>query len=157
MTTPVSTALARRFRVDIDTAWPAGPATWTQFLGVTDLKGIDPKPVNKARVTYDTDGWQGSQKTMQEISPEITFQRDLDATGGPLTCHEVVRAALDAFGEDGTVHIRWYDRSGLGEAYEFYGIPAWERSATGVEDLEMIKLSLTDIGRGRIPITNPLA
>jgi len=153
---PTTTALARRFAVDVDTAWPSGPPVWARLYGMTDFKPMV-KPTNKATSDYETEGNAGNQKVMQETSVEVTYLRKLDAAGAPMDAHEAIRKAVPLFDDDGTVHLRWYDRTGAPEAYEFYGIPAAEPAATGVEDLDGLKVSFADVGRGAIPITNPIA
>lgn len=150
-----TTELARRFRIDIDTGYP-GAASWSQLLGVSDFKWTV-KPTNQESSDYDGD-WVGMQKTKLALTAEITYLRKKTIAGDVLDpAAEAIRAAEREFGEDGNVHLRWYDRNGGAEAYEAYMIPEISRANSGQADLDAISVSLTDVGQGLLDITNPAA
>lgn len=148
------TALARKFRVDIDTGYP-GAATWTQLLGVSDFT-VTVDETQQSTSDYDSD-WEGSQRTKLKFSGEITILRKQTFAGVLDPAAEYIRASADQFGQAGHVHLRWYDRDGGPEAYEAYCWAKWERANSGEADLEAVKIGLTDVGSGRVAITNPAA
>jgi hypothetical protein len=150
-----TTALARRFKVDVDTAYPAGPAAWAPLLGMTDFKPAV-TPTLQESSDYDSDGWVGQEKTMQAWAIEATVLRKKDAAGAFPPAQETIRLAEDQFGEDARVHVRWYDRDGGDEAYEGVALVQWARANSGVADLDAATITLTGDG-ARTLIANPLA
>lgn len=150
-----TTALARKFRVDIDTGWP-GAASWAQLKGVTDWKDAV-EPTHQSQADYDSD-WEGMQRTKLKWSAEVTFLRKQTVAGDVLDpAAEKIRASVDQFGEAGKVHVRWYDREGGAEAYEAYTLATWSRANSGQADLDAVSVKFEDVGAGRALITNPLA
>lgn len=162
MTGPISapsttTELARRWRIDVDTAYPGGGPSWSQLLGVDDFKPPSEyiKPVEEEKSDYDSD-WVGKRHTKLEASGEVTFFREKTIVGVRDAAAEALYTARLGLGEDGVVHIRWYDRyNASGEAYEMYANVTWETSASGASNLEKIKVSFTDYGSGVGTITHP--
>jgi hypothetical protein len=150
-----TTALARRFKVDVDISFPAGPVTWAPLLGITDFKPAVAPTLQEAS-DYDSDGWVGQEKTMQAWTAEVTILRKKDNAGLFPPAQEALRACEDKFGEAARAHIRWYDRDGGDEAYEGYAIVQWARANSGVADLDAATVTLTGDG-ARTPIANPLA
>jgi hypothetical protein len=150
-------ALARRFRVDVDTGYPSA-AAWTALTGITEVAPKIESTLQDAD-DYDSDGWGGSEKTMQKWSVEITVLRTNDNAGAFPAAQEALRAAQIGFGTDCRAHIRWYDRNGAAEAYEGYGIVQWERANSGVTDLDAAKITITAAAGSSslTAITNPLA
>ncbi|GAA2327552.1 phage tail tube protein [Dactylosporangium salmoneum] len=150
-----TTALARRFKVDIDTNWPATPPVWNPLLGITDFKpGVAPTLQDAS--DYDNDGWVGQEKTQQAWTATATYLRKKNQAGQFPVAQEYLRAAEDQFGDEARAHIRWYDRDGGDEAYEGYGIVGLERANSGVTDLDAVTATITGDG-ARTPIANPLA
>lgn len=150
-----TTALARRFRVDIDTGFP-GAASWAQLKGVTDWKDAV-EPTHQGSGDYDSD-WEGMQRTKLKWSAEATFLRKQTLAGDVLdAAAEKIRASIDQFGEAATVHLRYYDRDGGSEAYEVYALATWSRANSGQADLDAVTVKFEDVGQGRTTITNPLA
>lgn len=150
-----TTALARRFKVDVDVAWPSGPADWQPLLGITDFKPAVAPTLQEAS-DYDSNGWVGQEKTMQAWTAEVTLLRKKDNAGAFPPAQEALRAAEDQFGQDARAHVRWYDRDGGEEAYEGYALVQWARANSGVADLDAATVTLTGDG-ARTLITNPLA
>ncbi len=151
-----TTELARRFRIDVDTAYPGGGPTWVQLKGVTDWK---PSIKSTLQESSDYDGdWVGMEKTKLALTAEVTFLRKKTIAGDvPNAAQETLRAAETEFGEAGLVHVRWYDRNGGDEAYEGYFHVEWSRANSGQADLDAVSVTLTDYGQGRIEIANPAA
>lgn len=150
-----TTALARRFKVDIDVAWPSGPEDWQPLLGITDFKPVVTPTLQDAS-DYDNEGWVGQEKTQQAWVNTMTYLRKKNGTGAFPAAQEYLRAAEDQFGDEARAHTRWYDRDGGDEAYEGVGIVGLERANSGVTDLDAVSATITGDG-ARTPIANPLA
>lgn len=149
------TALARRYRVDVDLATTGGPQ-WTWLPGIQEF---DPKvdPTQQDATTYDDDGWTDQTVTQLAWSLELTMLRRCHPdTKAFNAAQERLRQASEQFGDGSRVHVRWYDKEGRDEAYEGYALVSWERDGTATDDLESINVTLTGKGK-RTPIANPLA
>lgn len=141
-------ALARRLRIDVS----ADGATWLQLKGVTDLNPqVNPNLQDSS--TYDSNGWGASEITMNSWKLDVTILRQTVA-GVFDPAQELVRACVAQFGTAARVYVRWYDKNGAPEAFSGYAIVEWNRSKTGVADLDEAKLSLTGDG-ALTPIANP--
>jgi hypothetical protein len=152
------TALARKFKVEVSTVYPAVPTSgdWSQVIGISDLT---PKvdPTMQDADDYDSDGWGRSEKTFQKWSLELTFFRKKDGVSGDYNAaQEIIRAAEDQFGDGSRVEVRWYDRDGGPEAFQGVANVQWERANSGVTDLDAAKVTLTGDGP-RTTISNPAA
>lgn len=153
-----TTALARRFLIDIDTAYPS-TASWSQLTGVTEFAPKVEATLQDAD-DYDSDGWGGSEVTMVKWSAEITFLRQKDNVGAFPAAHQaLLDAAASVDPADRRIHIRWYDRDGGTEAYEGTGVIQLERANSAVADLDAAKVTLTAAAGSAqlLTITNPLA
>lgn len=150
-----TTALARRFKCDIDVAWPSGPESWQPLLGMTDFKPVVTPTLQDAS-DYDNDGWVGQEKTQQGWVATTTYLRKKNQAGAFPPAQEYLRLAEDQFGEEARAHIRWYDRNGGDEAYEGVGIVGNERANSGVTDLDAVTTTITGDGAREL-IANPLA
>lgn len=133
-------SLARRFRVDVS----ADGVSWLQLKGMTDFNPqVNPNTEDSS--TYDSDGWASSEITMNAWSVEVTVQRQ--TVGGVFDPgQELVRARQAKFGEDARIYVRWYDKTGAPEAHSGRGIVEWNRSKSGVKDLDEAKASITGDG-----------
>lgn len=141
-------ALARRYRIDVS----ADGATWLQLKGVTDFNP-QVKPDTKDSSTYDSNGWAASEITMNSWSVTATVLRQTN--GGVFDpAQELVRARQAQFGDAARIYVRWYDNSGAPEAYSGRGIVEWNRSQSGVADLDAATVSITGDG-ALASITNP--
>jgi len=136
----MATALARRFRIDVS----ADGTTWLQLKGVTDFNPqISPNKQDSS--TYDSNGWGASEITMNSWSVDITVLRQTTA-GVFDPAQELVRARVAQFGDAARIYVRWYDNSGAAEAFSGRGIVEWNRSKTGVTDLDEAKATITGDG-----------
>lgn len=158
MTSPTTTvtALARRFAVDIDIT-PGGAATWQPLVGIEDLKPVFTQRREKDE-SYDDLGSEREAITGNSWGLELKVIHRAGADGVTMNAtQEYVRTkglATDAL--TGETHIRWYDRSGIGEAWDGRCLVDWapDGGNGGARDLVAVKLS----GQGaRAAITNPNA
>lgn len=144
----MTTALARRFKVDVS----ADGTSWIPVKGISDLNPPI-KPTLVAADDYDTDGWNGFEKTMQSWIVTLKVLRKTIA-GVFDQGQELIRAAQLGFGDAARVYVRWYDRNGAPEAFSGRAIVGWEPSKTGVADLDEVSITLTGDG-ALAPIMNP--
>lgn len=151
--TPV-TALARRFRVEIDMSTTETP-NWQVCPGVVGF-GFTADPNIEDSTEYDMDGWTSNTKTAQEWEATLTFNRKMDKAATAYSpVHEKIRKAwLGAYGAASEIHLRWYDRNGLPEAYEGWAIPAWEPQNDEATDLDQVEVTFTGNGP-LLDIANP--
>jgi len=141
-------ALARRFRIDVS----ADGTTWVQLKGVQDFNPqVSPNLEDSS--TYDSNGWGASEITMNEWSVAVTVLRQTTA-GVFDPGQELVRARQAQFGDAARVYVRWYDNSGAPEAYSGRAIVEWNRSQSGVKDLDAAQATLTGDG-ALASIANP--
>lgn len=54
------------------------------------------------------------------------------------------------------MHLRFFDRNGLPEAYVGKGLPNWEPQGGEARDLDQVQVTFTGTGP-LTPITNPVA
>lgn len=148
----MTTALARRFRVDVSTL--AAPSTWVAFRGINDLNPPI-TPTLQGADDYDTNGWASFEKTMQAWI--LTIKALRKTTAGVFDPgQELVRGSQLGFGDAARVNVRWYDRNGAPEAFQGVAIVGWVPSKTGVADLDEVTCTLT--GDGTLtPIPNPFS
>lgn len=146
-----TTALARRFRVDVtsDLTLAGG---WTQLPSMDDFNPqITPNKVDST--TYDTNGWASMEITLQAWSLVIKALRQPSAGVYP-PAQELVRLCQGQFGTAARCGVRWYDKAGAPEAWQGVAIAEWNESKTGVADLNEVQITLT--GDGILTsITNP--
>jgi len=149
----MSTALARKFRCDVtsDLTLAAG---WLQLNGISDFKpSVKPTLVDAS--AYDTAGSASFEKTFEEWTASTTVMRRT-AAGVYDAGQELVRAAtVGQFGDSARVGFRWYDKNGGTEAYKGVALPEWERSQSGVKDLDVVAISFTGTDVPLALITNP--
>lgn len=159
MSTPVEetkeTALARRFRVEVNLGTAEVP-DWQVCPGVVGF-GWTAEPNIEDSTEYDEGGWTSNEKTSQSWEAVVSFNRKTNAAQTVFAAvHEAIRHAFFAYGADSKVHLRWYDRNGLPEAYEGRAIPEWEPQNDEATDLDQIEVTFTGDG----PLTeidNPAA
>lgn len=160
MTAPThTTEIARRWKLDVDTAYPGGGPSWSPLLGIEDFKPPSDvvEPIAETKSDYDSD-YEGTRHVKLKISGEVTFFREKTLVGVKDPAAQKLYAARLLLGEDAVVHVRWYDRNdNTGEAYEAYVNVKWESSATGASNLEKIKVTFSDYGGGLGVIAHPLA
>lgn len=143
-------ALARRFRIDVS----SDGTTWVQVKGVTDFNP-QVTPNKQDSTTYDSNGWDSVEISANAWSVTLKVLRQTVA-GVFDPGQELIRARQSQFGAAARLYIRWYDNTGLPEANTGYAIVEWNRSKTGVKDLDEAQATLTGDG-ALTAITNPYA
>jgi hypothetical protein len=148
----MSLALARRFRIDVST----DNATWIKLGAIQDFATSE-TPTNQAADTYDTNGYNGFEKTMTGWKLVAKFFRPTTANVPSDPGQAIVEAARFQFGTAARVYVRWYDKNGAtAGAYSGLALVDWQQSKTGVADVEEITATFT--GDGVLTaITNPYA
>ncbi len=155
MTTPV-TALARRWALQLDMSAAKDGSDWQTVIGVTEFNPAA-EPNIEDSSDYDSGGWAGNTKTGQSWELGVTINRRInDQTKVYHVTHEALRVAAFAFGSASQVHVRYYDRDGLPEAYEGTALVTWAPSGGEYTALDQVELTLTGDGP-LLLITNPVA
>jgi hypothetical protein len=138
-----------------------GPVTvtgdhWVQVRALTEFTPkVDTNLEDDS--DYDSDGWSSSTKTQLGWALSAKVARKIGVeSGDPDPGQEVLRAAAEAFGADGIVHVRWYDRDGGPEAYSGYAEVSWSPDGGDTKALATVTVDLTGKG-ARTAITNPAA
>jgi hypothetical protein len=153
--TPV-TALARRWRLEIDMSAAKDGSDWQLVVGVTDFSPAA-EPNIEDSSSYDSEGWAENTKTGQSWELGVTINRKInDSVKVYHPTHEAFRLASFAFGSASEVHVRYMDRNGLPEAYEGTALVTWAPSGGEYTALDQVEMTLTGTGP-LVPITNPLA
>lgn len=140
--------LARRLAVDIST----DNSTWVRLLGTTDVNDQD--NMTEQDVTdYDNNGFGSTEVTLHTWALTVKFNRKSNA-GVFDAVQETIRAARFKFGDQARVYVRWYDRNGRNDGKSGRALVEWNRSKTGVTDVEEITVQFK--GDGLLSdITNP--
>jgi hypothetical protein len=156
VTSPVSTitALARRFAVEVDVN-PSGTADWQPLIGVEECK-----PGRMARKdkdeAYDDLGAERSAITGSSWTLDLKVIHRTATDGVTFNAVQehlrVKSEASDAF--TGEAHVRWFDRSGTGEAWEGRCLVDWTPDGGNGGARDLITVKLTGQG-GRAAIANP--
>ncbi|MFF1416573.1 phage tail tube protein [Streptomyces sp. NPDC058280] len=155
MSTPTETALARRWRLEINMGTVDVP-DWQLCPAITEFQWTA-EPNHEDDTSYDTDGWAENTKTGQAWEVTATFNRKVSADSTVYsTVHEAIRAAFFAYGDASKNHMRFMDRNGAPEAYEGMALPAWEPQGGEATALDQIQCTWTGTGP-LTPITNPMA
>ena len=98
MSTPTETALARRWRLEINMGTVAVP-DWQLCPAITEFQWTA-EPNLEDDTSYDTDGWGESTKTGQDWEVEVTFNRKASPDSTVYsTVHEAIRTAFFAYGD----------------------------------------------------------
>ncbi|MFE6103183.1 phage tail tube protein [Streptomyces laurentii] len=153
--TPV-TALARRWRLEIDMSAAKDGTDWQLVPGVTEFTPAA-EPNIEDSSSYDSDGWAENTKTGQSWELGVTINRKInDQVKVYHPTHEALRAAAFGWGSASEVHVRYYDRNGLPEAYEGTALVTWAPSGGEYTALDQVETTLTGTGP-LLSITNPAA
>ncbi|MEX3206080.1 phage tail tube protein [Streptomyces acidiscabies] len=157
MSTPTPiTALARRWRLEIDMSAAKDGGDWQLVPGVTEFTPAA-EPNIEDSSDYDSGGWAGNTKTGQSWELGTTINRRInDQVKVYHPTHEALRGAAYGFGSASQVHVRYYDRDGLPEAYEGTAIVTWAPSGGEYTALDQVEVTLTGDGP-LLLITNPVA
>jgi hypothetical protein len=157
MSTPTPiTALARRWRLEIDMSATKDGSDWQMVPGITEFSP-SAEPNIEDSSSYDSEGWAENTKTGQSWELGVTINRKINDTVKVYhPTHEAFRLASFASGSASEVHIRYYDRNGLPEAYEGTALVTWAPSGGEYTALDQVEMTLTGTGP-LLPITNPVA
>lgn len=152
------TAITRRMRVDIDTAYPA-TAVWAQLPGVVEFKDSN-TPTEQRDSDYDSDGAIGYTRTAAEwgLELKISYKED-DTTHVPHAVHTYLKArAKSRYGQTSVVHLRYYDRNGNVDAFEGYALVTWTPDGGDDEQLDRVALTFKPYAGSPIlqTIANPI-
>lgn len=152
------TALARRFRLDINIGTEAVP-NFLELKGLNEFNGGPISPITQADMHYDSDGWKGYVKTAQEYLIEGNVSVKRDRTTKLLnTVHQFLEDASKAFDGDEVVQFRFYDRGGQQMGGQGWGIVTWTADGGDAEQKGTVAFSLMpDADRPQLEaIANPL-
>ncbi|WP_076260875.1 phage tail tube protein [Intrasporangium flavum] len=144
----MSNELARRLAVDIS----ADNTTWARLVGTTDVNDQDNMTEQDAS-EYETDGFAATEVTMHGWLLAVKFNRKSNA-GVFDPVQEIIRAARFKFGDAARVWVRWYDRNGRNDGKQGRALVEWNRSKTGVADIEEISVNFKGDGI-LVDIANP--
>ncbi|NUS78461.1 MAG: hypothetical protein HOV70_19995 [Streptomyces sp.] len=156
MSTPTEvTALARRWKLQLDMSAAQDGSDWQTVIGLTDFKPPAPDPNIEDSSDYESAGWNGNTKTAQGWELTATINRRInDQVKVYHPTHERLRQAAWLFGSNSKAHVRWYDRDGLPEAYEGTGIVKFEYSGGEHTALDQVEVTITGDG-ALLLIDNP--
>jgi len=150
VTAPLTSALARKWKLDVLTT---APATYTVVKGIAELKFQRSEAKLEEDGEYADEGWGSSTKTGLNWSIEIKAIRKHSAGTYDPGQQKLKTLAL-AFGSAGVAQIRIYDRDGGAEAYSGYAEVSWTADGGSTTDLEKVTIVLT--GKGNMTdIANP--
>lgn len=151
--------LARKFKVEVlpgaSDPEQAG-ATWLPVRGIQELTPSKDDNLEDDS-DYDSDGWTSQTRTGQSWGLELSVARKQSGAGVTLAYdpgQELIRAASDQFGVDGTVWVRWFNRDGGDEAYQGRAQAGFTDNGGGVTALSTASITLTGNGK-RERIENP--
>ncbi|MDN5687007.1 MAG: hypothetical protein L0G94_10110 [Brachybacterium sp.] len=149
--------LARKFKVEVMPG-AEDPATdsWLPLRGVQELTTSKEDNLEDDS-DYDSDGWTSQVRTGQSWSVEAKVARKQSGGADALAYdpgQELVRAASDQFGIDGTVRVRWFNRNGGDEAYMGLAQAGFTDDGGASTALSTATITLTGTGK-RERITNP--
>jgi len=147
----MSTALARKFRVDV-TADLTLAGGWLQLNGIYSFKpDVTPKTIDTS--AYDTDGWDANEVISNGWAVTADFWRRT-AAGVYDPGQELVRACVGKTGDASRCGVRYYDKQGGPEAAKGVALAKWARAKDGVADGDASSIVLTGDG-ALVTITNP--
>ncbi|KOX16573.1 MULTISPECIES: phage tail tube protein [unclassified Streptomyces] len=148
------TLLARRYRLELDMG--TNTPTWTLIPGVSEFAPKIEPTVQELNL-YDGEGYPEQVVTMLKWSVETTLaHRANPVTRKFSSSQEALRAASMSFGPGSYVKVRWFDRTGLPDAYEGRAVVQWEPDGGDAAEVDTVKVTLT--GSGPLTaITNPVA
>ncbi|KRE79946.1 phage tail tube protein [Arthrobacter sp. Soil763] len=149
----MTTELARRFRVDVST----NGTSYVQIKGVNDFN----PQVNNTEAdasAYDTDGWGSTEITLKNWSASVkTFVRTEAGVLDPGI--KLCRDTQLQFGDAARLWVRTYDRNTGKEAREGRAIVSYNRSKSGVTDLDEVQIEFKGDGPlldiADVPVTVP--
>lgn len=146
---------ASKWTLEVNASTTATP-DWVQVRAITDMStSVDSNTEDDS--DYDSDGWASTTKTQMSWSIDCTVFRKIGFTSKSYDeGQEILRAAADNFGVDGSVQVRWYDRTGGPEAYTGTGSVSYAPQGGKTTDLDSAKITIDGQG-ARTAIANPNA
>ena len=146
--TPVTNS-AWRFDVDLDIA--NGGGNWIQVKGMSNfVPSIDSTVQDMS--DYDTNGWGSDAVTFRKFKLSGNLNRNKYA-GSFDAGQEALRSAAENLTP---IHVRWYQRTSGGLAYEGWVLVQWDDQGGDAPGLSQV--SFTALGQGaRSTIANPFA
>lgn len=147
------TQLARRFRVEINMGDGTDP-DWQLFPGIREFKPTI-TPTRQEDDGYEDDGWARQTTTGMAWGLELKASHRADENGVAFNAvQEHVKQAVTKYGKAGEVHLRWYDRNGLPEAYEGRALVEWEPDGGDPKATDIVTVKFSGQGP-RLDIPNP--
>ena len=152
----MTTELARRYRADVST----DDVTWVQIAGINDF---NPQVANTEAdaSAYDSDGWGSTEITLKTWSASVkAFVRTSAGVIDPGI--KLCRDTQLLFGESARLYVRTYDRNTGKEARKGRAIVSYNRSKTGVTDLDEVQIdfkgdgALADIADVAVTVPAPV-
>lgn len=151
-----ATALARRYRLEVNTGTEVAP-NWELFPGIVEFK-----PNNEPTLEDDNDfeggGALAVTKTAQQWTLEVKFSyKIVNATGQVNEIHEFVEEKSESYPPDSVIHLRYYDRNGVISGREGFAEIQWEPEGGEVTDLDQVTATFTASSASPqlLRITNP--
>lgn len=157
----LSTSLAAKWKVQVDTSTAQDGSTWTDVRGITNFQ-----PAISQTTQDDSDydsvdpttgiSWKSQVITQLDWSLVMKLSRKTASGYVEDPGQAKIRSCYDKSGAASLLHVRWYDRNGGTEAFEGTGQVQW--SEDGGDLTQLSSVSVTVMGRGtRKTITNPAA
>ena len=147
----MSTALARKFRVDV-TADLTLAGGWVELKGIYGLKpDVTPQTIDTS--AYDTSGWAANEVVGNGWAVNTDVMRRT-TSGVYDPGQELARARVGQTGDGSRIGVRWYDKNGGPEASQGVALVGWSRAKDGVPDPDAATIVLTGDGALTV-ITNP--
>ena len=152
----MTTELARRFRVDIS----IDSTAWVPVNGVNDF---NPQVANTEQdaSAYDSDGWGATEITLKNWSAGVkAFVRTTAGVIDPGL--KLCRDTQLQFGDAARLYVRTYDRNTGKEARQGRAIVSYNRSKSGVTDLDEVQIDfkgdgpLLDIADVAVTVPKPV-
>ena len=138
-----------KWRLDVDLDTANGSGNFVQLKGMSNFVPSVPAQVED-NTDYDTDGWGADAVMGRKFTNTLTVRRH-NYAGARDPGQEALRIAADA----GTlIHVRWYERTTGGEAYDGWVLVQWEPQGGAPTGISEVSVSL--LGQGsRNVIANP--
>ena len=137
------------WRLDVDLDHSSYSGNWSQVKGMSNFVPGKNDTVSDMS-DYDTDGW-GADAVMQQKWQNTGTVRRHTSSGSRDAGQEALRAAANGLY---LLHVRWYERTTGGEAYEGYALVQWTPGggdAAGIEEVNFVLLGQSS----RTAITSP--
>lgn len=151
-----ATALARRYRLEVNTGTEVAP-NWELFPGIVEFKPNN-EPTLEDDNDFDGEGALGVTKTASLWTLEIKFSyKIVNATGLVNPVHAYVEEKSESDNPASVIHLRYFDRHGVIPGREGFAELAWEPEGGEVTDLDQVSVTFTAsaVSPKLVTITNP--